>query len=147
MENKDYQNYQTDYEKRELSLLDAISGVFVSPSQTFEAFKFIGKKQLWVVPFVIIIILGTLSIYLFNNDNELTYEIKSIQKEYMQKAITNIEKKEKSNEISSDQAAKIKEDLQKNIDNATGESSYVGIHIANIIYILFLSLVIFILIK
>lgn len=147
METKNNQNHQTDSEIKELSLLDTISGVFTSPSQTFEVLKNSKKKQVWVVPFIIIIILSVLTTYLYNNDNELTGESKSLQKEYMQKMISNIEKKEKSNEISTEQASKIKEDLQKNIDNATGETGYIGIHLANIVYILFLSLVIFILIK
>lgn len=147
MESKDYQNNQSENQSGELSLFDTITGVFISPSQTFETLKGMNKKQLWFIPFVFIIILGILSTYLFNNDNELTSESKTMQKEYLQKMISNIEKKEKSNEIPSEQAAKIKEDLQKNIDNATGETGYIAIHIANIIYILFLSLVIFILMK
>ncbi len=144
METKDNQNLQHNQQTSDISLLDIITGIFISPKQTFDSLKNIGKKHLWVVPFIIIIILGILTTFLFNNDNELTSESKTLQKEYLQKMIDNIEKKEKSNEIPSEQAAKIKEDLQKNIDNATGETGYIGIHIGNIIYILFLSLVILI---
>lgn len=143
----EFQNNQNEFHSKEVSQFDIITGVFTSPTQTFDAIKNTEKKNLWVIPFIIVVILGILTIYLFNNDNELTSESKSMQKEYMQKMIYSIEKQEKENVISSEQAMKIKEDLQKNIDSATGETGFLGLQISNILYILFLSLVAFILVK
>jgi hypothetical protein len=62
-----------------ISLSDAITGVFTEPGQTFEDVKRAGKKNFWLVPIIILIVLTTLAGFMIMRDEELSGEIRSKQ--------------------------------------------------------------------
>lgn len=69
----------------EIRLLDAVSGVFTEPGETFSV---IGKQQIkrnyWPIPLVILIVVSVLSSLLVMNDEEIASSIKEKQKKTMQ---------------------------------------------------------------
>lgn len=68
-----------------ISIGDAMAGVFSEPGNTFESVKVSTKKNYWLIPLLILIAVSMLSSLLVTRDEELTSEIKTQQKEAMKK--------------------------------------------------------------
>jgi hypothetical protein len=74
-----------------ITLSDAMAGVFTEPGPTFEAVKQSTRKNYWIVPIIILILISLVASYLVLHDDELYSEIRSRQmtaaKERMEKAV------------------------------------------------------------
>lgn len=66
-----------------ISLGDAMAGVFSSPGETYTAVKQSTKKNYWLIPLIIVIVVGVLSSILVLRDEELVSSIKEKQKTAM----------------------------------------------------------------
>ena len=62
-----------------ITVSDAMAGVFTEPGNTFEAVKQSTKKNYWIVPIIILILISLVASYLVLHDDELYSEIKSKQ--------------------------------------------------------------------
>ena len=63
----------------ELSVTDAIAGVFTEPGDTFEGVKASPKKNYWILPIIILIVISITSAFLVTHDEELYSQIKGKQ--------------------------------------------------------------------
>ncbi|MCC6866645.1 MAG: YIP1 family protein [Ignavibacteria bacterium] len=68
-----------------ISLGDAMAGVFSEPGVTFESVKISKKKNYWLIPLLILLVISVISSILVTRDEELSSEIKSQQIEAMRK--------------------------------------------------------------
>ncbi len=88
-ENKDQVNPPEEIENSEvqenITVGDAMAGVFSEPGSTFQSVKQSSKKNYWLIPLLILIVVSMLSSILVTRDEELTSEIKTQQKEAMKK--------------------------------------------------------------
>lgn len=66
----------------EISLSDAMAGTFSDPGDTFSSVKS-SKKNYWLIPLLIVVILSILSSFMVLRDEELSSEIKAKQKKAM----------------------------------------------------------------
>src|SRR5689334_23215960 len=77
----------------ELSATDAITGVFTEPGETFEGVKRSPKKNYWIIPIIILIVISIASAFLVTHDEELYAQIKDKQtkgaKERFDEAVKN----------------------------------------------------------
>jgi hypothetical protein len=71
--------------QEDISLSDAMTGVFTEPRATYEAVRDSKKRSYWVVPAIILIIFTIAASFMVINDEELYSEIKSMQKEAVMK--------------------------------------------------------------
>lgn len=67
----------------ELSKSDAMSGVFSSPAETFETIANTPKKNYWIIPVLISVVVGLISTFLFMQDAELVSNTMEKQKKKM----------------------------------------------------------------
>jgi hypothetical protein len=70
-----------------ISIGDAMAGVFSEPGSTFEAVKSSAKKNYWLIPLIILIAVSIISSFLVTRDEELVSEIKTQQKEAVKKRL------------------------------------------------------------
>jgi hypothetical protein len=74
-----------------ISMSDALTGVITEPGVTFEAVKASSKKNYWLIPTLLFIVVFIASSFLVLNDEELYQEIKTKQttavKERLEKAV------------------------------------------------------------
>ncbi|MBN1633704.1 MAG: YIP1 family protein [Ignavibacteria bacterium] len=80
MENE-FQQPENAEPKVQLSYTDAVSGIVMSPGETFETIDTTPKRNYWLISILICIVLGLISSFLFLNDNELVDKIIDKQKE------------------------------------------------------------------
>lgn len=77
--------------QQNISLGDSLAGVFTEPGETFTAVKQSTKKNYWVVPIIIVIVISIIATLLVLRDEELTSGIREKQMktmhEQMDKAI------------------------------------------------------------
>lgn len=123
-----------------ISLGDALAGVFSEPGNTFEQVKASAKKNYWIIPLIILIAVSMLSSILVTRDEELTSEIKTQQKEAMKKRLDEAVKEGKMTREQAD------EQLDKT-DKMFGGSTFVifGLigSIAGVLIIFFLKALIY----
>ncbi|KXK50344.1 MAG: Yip1 domain protein [Chlorobi bacterium OLB5] len=86
-----------------ISLGDAMAGVFSEPGNTFTAVKSSQKKNYWLVPLLILIAISIISSFLVTNDEELVSEIKTQQKEAVKKRLDEQVKEGKMTKEQADQ--------------------------------------------
>lgn len=88
-ENKEQLNsseeIETSVTQENISIGDAMAGVFSEPGSTFQSVKQSSKNNYWLIPLLILIVVSMLSSILVTRDEELTSEIKTQQKEAMKK--------------------------------------------------------------
>jgi len=84
-----------------ISIGDALAGVFTEPGDTFVSVKHSTKKNYWLIPLLILIAVSIISSILVMNDEELSSEIKDKQRKA---AKERIEEAVKSGSISREQA-------------------------------------------
>ncbi|MFI5211574.1 MAG: Yip1 family protein [Ignavibacteria bacterium] len=94
----------------DITLGDAMAGVFSEPGDTFASVKKSQKKNYWLLPLLIVIIISILSSFLVLRDEELSAEIKDKQKAAMQERI---DKAVKEGKMSKEDADKQLEQSQK----------------------------------
>ncbi len=70
-----------------ISIGDAMAGIFSEPAETFTSVKAATKKNYWLIPLAILIVVSMISSYLVTNDEELVSEIKTQQKEAVKKQL------------------------------------------------------------
>jgi hypothetical protein len=88
MEENNLQNQATEFvppppPPEDISLTDAISGIFTEPGNTFTEVKSSSRKTYWLIPLIIFALITGLSSYIVLNDEELSSEIKKQQIESM----------------------------------------------------------------
>ena len=86
-----------------ISLGDAMAGVFTEPGSTFESVKSSVKKNYWLVPILIVIAVSILSSFLVMKDEELVSEIRAKQKEAIKKQMDEAVKNGKMTREQADQ--------------------------------------------
>lgn len=84
-----------------ITLGDALAGVFTEPGDTFASVKNSTKKNYWLIPLLILIVVSILSSVMVMNDEELSSEIKIKQRKA---AKERIEEAVKSGSLSREQA-------------------------------------------
>jgi len=98
-----------------ISFSTALTGVFFSPGDTFEQVRVSSKKNYWIVPIILFILLSVASTFLVFRDAELSSEIKSKQTEAMKKRF---DQQVKEGKMSQEQANDNMEKMQKGFDQS-----------------------------
>ncbi|MCI0448678.1 MAG: YIP1 family protein [Chlorobi bacterium] len=93
-----------------ITLGDALAGVFAEPGETFTSVKQSTKKNYWVIPILIVMVVSILSTLLVMGDEELVSEIQTKQKKAMEERLDNAVKEGK---MSREQADEQIEQAQK----------------------------------
>ena len=88
-------------DEESFSVGDGIVGVFTSPKETFFSLSKMPKKTYWVIPLLIVIVVGLLSNFLRMNDNELTSKMQTMSAKKIQEQMDD---KVKKGEITQEQA-------------------------------------------
>ena len=86
-----------------ISIGDAMAGVFSEPGDTFEAVKISAKKNYWLMPLLILVVVSLISSFLVTRDEELVSEIKTTQKEAVKKRLDEAVKEGKMTREQADQ--------------------------------------------
>jgi hypothetical protein len=102
--------------REDISLSDAMTGVFTEPSPTFEGVKNSKKRSYWVVPTIILIIFTLVASFLVLNDEELYSEIKTMQKEA---AMKRMEERVKEGKMTQEQMNEAMERTEKFMDKSS----------------------------
>jgi hypothetical protein len=71
---------ETQHPQESISLGDALAGVFSEPGETFSSVKNSAKKNYWLIPLIIVIVVSIISSFLVMRDEELVSSIKDKQK-------------------------------------------------------------------
>ncbi len=88
----------------ELSKGDAMGGVFTAPGETYETIANTPKKNYWIVPVLITVIVGLISTFLFMQDAELVSKTMDKQKQKMKEQFDKNVKEGKMTQEQSDKA-------------------------------------------
>lgn len=89
---------------------DAIAGVFTEPGETFMAVKQSAKKNYWILPIILVVIISIISTFLVMRDEDLVSEIQTKQKKAMNERF---DKMVKEGTITREQADQQMEQAQK----------------------------------
>jgi len=92
------------------SLGDALAGVFTEPGETFTAVKQSAKKNYWIIPILVVMVVSVISTVLVMGDEELVSEIQTKQKKAMEERF---DKMVKEGTMSREQADQQIEQSQK----------------------------------
>jgi hypothetical protein len=141
------QNIITE-ESQELTQMDAISGIFTEPGNTFEAIAKNPKKNYWLLPVLILVVTSIVSSFLFFSDAELVGNMMDKQKVKMRESM---QEKVKSGKMTQEQANNAIEQAEKFMDpkglffRITGTagaviSPFVMLFLLAVIYMLFLKM-------
>ena len=90
--------------QEDISLSDAMTGVFTEPRAAFEGVKNSKKRSYWLVPTIIVIIFAIVASFLVLNDEELYSEIKAMQREAITKRMEERVKEGKMTQEQMDEA-------------------------------------------
>jgi hypothetical protein len=100
----------------DISLTDAMTGVYTEPGAAFEAVKNSKKRSYWLVPTILLIVISLAASFLVLNDEELYSEIKTMQ---TKAAKERFEKQVKEGSISQEQMDKAMEQTEKFMDKSS----------------------------
>jgi hypothetical protein len=106
------QNIITE-EPQELSQMDAISGVFTEPGNTFETIMKFPKRNFWLLPVLILVVTSIVSSFLFFSDAELVGKMMDKQKVKMRERM---QESVKQGKMSQEQANDAIEKAEKFMD-------------------------------
>ncbi len=73
------EGFEETQEREELSVTDAITGVFTEPGETFAEIKNYPKKNYWILPIIILVVISIASAFMVTHDEELYSQIKDKQ--------------------------------------------------------------------
>lgn len=122
--NSSLQTETTETEPREnISVTDAMTGVLSAPTDTFEEVRISSRKNYWLLPMIILIVVSVASTFLLFNDEDLASQIRDKQRKGM---MENMEKKVKAGEMSKEQMDKAVEQADKFMSKS-GPFYYVSI--------------------
>lgn len=107
------QNNPVPEPAEQLSVSDALTGVFTSPGETFETIVNTPKKTYWVIPVIISVVVGIVLAFLFFRDEQLITGIMDKQKAALEQRM---EEQVKSGKMSSEQAKVAIENAEKFMD-------------------------------
>ncbi len=107
------QNIPEQEPLEQLSVSDALTGVFTSPGETFETIVKTPKKTYWVIPVIISIVVGIVLTFLFFRDEQLLSGIMDKQKAALEQRM---EEQVKSGKMSKEQAKVAIEQAEKFMD-------------------------------
>jgi hypothetical protein len=100
----------------DISLTDAMTGVYTEPAATFEAVKNSKKRSYWVVPTILLIVITLVASFLVINDEELYSEIKTMQ---TKAAKERLEESVKDGKMSQEQMDQSLEQMEKFMDKSS----------------------------
>lgn len=106
------QNIITE-EPQELSQMDAISGIFTEPGNTFETIAKYPKRNFWLLPVIILVITSVVSSFLFFTDAELVGKMMDKQKQQLRERM---QESVKSGKMTQEQANDAIEKAEKFMD-------------------------------
>src|SRR4030095_4414957 len=86
-----------------IALGDAIAGIFSEPGETCTAVKQSTKKNYWLIPIIIVIVISIISSFLVLRDEELISEIQATQKQAMKERLDKMVKEGKMTQEQADQ--------------------------------------------
>ena len=92
----------------EFSKADAMAGVFTAPGETFETIAAGPKKNYWIIPVLITIVVGIISTFLFMQDAEL---VSSTMEKQKKKMAEQFEKNVKEGKMTQEDADKAMESM------------------------------------
>ncbi len=95
---------QSSGQYEQLSNADAMSGIFTAPGETFETIANTPKKNYWIFPVLVAVVIGLISTFLFMQDAELTSKTMEKQKEKMREKFQESVKQGKMTQEDSDKA-------------------------------------------
>ncbi|MBK7158180.1 MAG: YIP1 family protein [Ignavibacteria bacterium] len=95
---------QTSGQFEQLSNADAMSGIFTAPGETFETIANTPKKNYWILPVLVAVVIGLISTFLFMQDAELTSKTMEKQKEKMREKFQESVQQGKMTQEDSDKA-------------------------------------------
>jgi hypothetical protein len=102
-------------EPQELSQMDAISGVFTEPGNTFETIMKFPKKNFWLLPVLILVITSVVSSFLFFSDAELVGKMMDKQKTKLrERMMENVKQGKMSQEQANDAIEKAEKFMDPN---------------------------------
>lgn len=98
---------------QELSQMDAVSGVFTEPGNTFETLTKFPKRNYWLLPVIILVVTSIVSSFLFFSDAELVGKMMDKQKAKMREKM---QESVKQGKMSQEQANDAIEKAEKFMD-------------------------------
>ena len=114
IQNQEVQSEESfSVEEDSFTVGDGIAGVFTSPKETFLSLGKMPKKTYWVIPLLIVIVVGLLSNFLRMNDNELSSKMRTMSAKKIQEQMDD---KVKKGEITQEQANQQMEQAMKFYD-------------------------------
>jgi hypothetical protein len=99
----------------DIALTDAMTGVITEPGATFEAIKKASKRNYWLVPLIIVIVISIVSSYLITHDEELFASIKQKQVETFKK---NMEDRVKEGKMSQEEMEQSMERMEEGLNRS-----------------------------
>ncbi len=114
-ENQTEPSAETEVQE-DISLSDAMTGVFTEPRATFEDVKNSKKRSYWLVPAIILIIFTIAATFMTFNDAELYSEIKTTQTDAVRKRM---EERVKDGKMSQEEMNQAIERTEKFIDKSS----------------------------
>ncbi len=114
-----------------ISLTDAMTGVITEPGETFTSVKISPKKNYWLIPILIFIVISILSRYLVTNDEEIYSEIKTKQTEAVKKRL---DEAVKDGKMSQEDANSKMEQIEKGF-NKSGPFFWISIILGPVVFI------------
>ena len=131
----------------QLSISDAITGVITSPGETFDTIVKTKKKNYWIIPILLSIVIGVVVTFVFFRDAQLMSGIMDKQKSQLEKRM---EEQVKSGKMSPEQSKQAIEQAEKFMDPKSlffQIIGYGGVAIVPFLMLFVLSLVYLLLLK
>ncbi len=100
-------------EPQQLTQMDAISGIFTEPGNTFETIKNYPKRNYWLLPVIILVVTSVVSSFLFFSDAELVGKMMDKQKQQLRERM---QESVKEGKMSQEQANDAIEKAEKFMD-------------------------------
>ncbi|MCX6156988.1 MAG: YIP1 family protein [Ignavibacteriae bacterium] len=107
------QNPSVEEPLEQLSITDAITGVLTGPGETFETMVSTKKKNYWVIPVLLSIVIGIVVTFIFFRDAQLMSGIMDKQKAQLEKRM---DEQVKSGKMSPEQSKQATEQAEKFMD-------------------------------
>lgn len=135
-------------EPQELSQMDAISGIFTEPGNTFDTIAKYPKRNFWLLPVIILVVTSVVSSFLFFSDAELVGKMMDKQKQQLRERM---QESVKDGKMSQEQANDAIEKAEKFMDpkglffKITGFAGaviapFLMLFVLSVIYMLFLKM-------
>lgn len=97
------QNSEISEQYEEISKADAMAGVFTSPSETYKTIANTPKKNYWLLPVIVLIVVNLITTFLFMRDTEL---VNQTMEKQMQKVREQLDQNVKDGKISQEDSDK-----------------------------------------